>query len=98
MDDKYYELLGFISGILFPLSIIPQIYKSYKTKDLNDISYYWQFTFISALILALIYSFHFNLKPIYTSSLFELTLMLILTFMKFLYRNNNNIINPEENV
>lgn len=97
MDDKYYELLGFISGILFPLSIIPQIYKSYKTKDLNDISYYWQFTFITALILALIYSIHFDLKPIYTSSFFELTMMLILTFMKFLYRNNN-IIKTGENV
>jgi len=26
--------------------LVPQVYKSYKTKKLDDISYYWQFTFV----------------------------------------------------
>ena len=82
-----YDICGFIAGLLFPLSLIPQIYKSYKTKNLDDISYYWQFIFILALLLALVYSFHYDLMPIYVSSSIELLFMVILTSMKFCYRN-----------
>jgi len=86
--DTFYESLGFISGILFPLSLTPQIYKSYKTKDLSDISYYWQLLYVFSLTLVILYSTHFDLKPIYLSSIFELILMIILIFMKFIYTNN----------
>ena len=49
-----YELCGFMGGLLFPISLIPQIYKSFKTKDLSSISYYWQFLFMTALICGII--------------------------------------------
>ena len=94
--DTFYESLGFISGILFPLSLTPQIYKSYKTKDLSDISYYWQLLYVFSLTLAILYSTHFDLKPIYLSSIFELILMLVLIFLKFIYRNNDKIIDIEQ--
>ena len=41
MCDKHsdtlniYDICGYISGILFPLSLFPQVYKSYKTKKLK---------------------------------------------------------------
>ena len=81
----FYEICGFIAGLLFPLGLIPQIYKSYKTKDLKSISYYWQFIYLFALTCALIYSFHNQLVPIYISSLIEIIFMIILTVMKFIY-------------
>ena len=94
-NDEFnvYMVCGYISGILFPLSLIPQVYKSYKTKNLNDISYYWQITFIFSLICAIIYSVYYDLKPIYLSSILELILILSLTIMKYIYRNNTVIIN-----
>ena len=82
---NFYDFCGYFSGILFPLSLVPQIYKSYKTKKLDDISYYWQFTFILSLICALIYSIYYNLKPIYISSFLELSFAMVLTIMKFIY-------------
>lgn len=82
---NFYDICGYLSGILFPLSLVPQIYKSYKTKKLDDISYYWQFTFIVGLTGALIYSLYYNLRPIYISSFLELIFVLILTFMKIIY-------------
>ena len=33
-----YEVLGIISGILGSVSILPQIYKSYKTRSSKDLS------------------------------------------------------------
>jgi MtN3 and saliva related transmembrane protein len=77
-----YELCGYSAGILFASSLIPQVYKSFKTKELNDISIIWQLIFILALVLGIIYSYHNNLKPIYICSFIELILMIILLFLK----------------
>jgi hypothetical protein len=52
---------------------------------------------VFSLTLAILYSTHFDLKPIYLSSIFELILMIILIFMKFIYTNNKidtNILLP----
>jgi len=77
-----YELCGYSAGILFASSLIPQVYKSFKTKELNDISIIWQLIFILALVLGIIYSYHNDLKPIYICSFIELLLMIILLLLK----------------
>ena len=84
-----YESCGYGAGFLFALSLIPQIYKSYRSKNMNDISFGWQFIFIIALIMSLVYSFHEDLPPIYISSLIELVFMIILLIMKVIYRDYN---------
>ena len=49
----FYDTCGYISGFLFASSLVPQLYKSCKIKQLDDISYYWQFTFLSGMSLML---------------------------------------------
>jgi MtN3 and saliva related transmembrane protein len=91
----FYEACGYGAGILFASGFIPQIYKSYKTKDLDDISYGWQFIFTSGVILGIIYSVHYDLKPIYICSSVELCFMVILIGMKIMYgKKNSDIENP----
>ena len=94
-----YELCGYSAGILFASSLIPQVYKSFKTKELNDISIIWQLIFILALVLGIIYSYHNNLKPIYICSFIELILMIILLFLKInsiiIFKNVNNMENNQ---
>jgi len=85
-----YELCGYSAGILFASSLIPQVYKSCKTKELDDISIIWQLIFIIALILGIIYSYHKNLKPIYICSFIELFLMILLLSMKIIFNYNNH--------
>ena len=63
-----YEICGYLAGILFACSLVPQLYKSCKTKNLDDISYGWQTIYILAIILGLIYSIHRDLPPVYLSS------------------------------
>ena len=84
-----YESCGYGAGFLFALSLMPQIYKSYKTKNKDDISFGRQFIFIMALIMSLVYSFHEDLAPIYISSSIELVFMIILLIMKIIYRDYN---------
>lgn len=82
-----YEICGYSAGILFASSLIPQLYKSCKTKNLDDISYGWQAIYILAIILGLIYSIHKDLPPVYLSSSVELIFMIILIILKYYYRN-----------
>jgi len=64
---------------------------------MNDISYGWQFIFLTGVILGIIYSVHKNLPPIYLCSSVELVFMLILICMKVYYEkfeNNVDVENP----
>ena len=81
----YYDACGYVAGFLFACGLIPQLYNSYQTKNLEDISYAWQFIFISAVILGIIYSVHKELPPVYISSSVELFFMIILLIMKIIY-------------
>ena len=92
-----YESCGYGAGVLFTLSLMPQIYKSYKTKNMNDISFGWQFIFIMALIMSLVYSFHEELAPIYISSSIELVFMIILLIMKIIYREYSVLKDDSDN-
>jgi MtN3 and saliva related transmembrane protein len=85
-----YEICGYSAGILFASSLIPQVYKSFKTKNLDDISFLWQIIFIIAIILGIIYSYHLDLKPIYICSFVELLLMTTLLILKIISLNNIN--------
>ena len=84
-----YELCGYGAGILFASGFIPQIYKSYTTKNMDDISFGWQFIFLTGIILGIIYSVHHELPPIYICSSIELNFMIILILMKIKYKKNN---------
>ena len=88
MDEiDIYDIFGYSSGILFAGSLIPQLYKSYKTKELNDISICWQSIFLLGLIFLFIYSFHNDLKPVYIPASVETSFMLLLIIMKLYYHN-----------
>ena len=92
-----YDICGYTAGILFASGFIPQVYKSYKTKNMDDISYAWQFIFLTAVMLGIIYSVHKNLPPIYLCSSVELLFMIILIFMKVYYEKcekNVDVENP----
>ena len=84
MDDIY-DVCGYGAGVLFASGFVPQIYKSYKTKNMNDISYGWQFIFLIGVILGIIYSVHKDLPPIYLCSSVELVFMVTLIIMKYSY-------------
>ena len=86
-----YEFCGYAAGIFFASSLVPQIHKSYVTKDMDDISCGWQLLLIIALLMSLVYSIHMNLPPVYISTFLELIFMITLIIMKFMYRDYNTL-------
>ena len=64
-------------------------FKNITHKELDDISYAWQFIFTFGVILGIIYSVHHDLKPIYICSSVELCFMVILITMKYIYSKSD---------
>lgn len=86
-----YDICGYGAGIMFAASLVPQIYKSYMTKDMEDISYGWQILLIIAILMSLVYSSHMNLPPVFMSSLVELVFMITLIIMKIMYKDYDKL-------
>ena len=84
-----YEACGYLAGILFAAGLVPQVYKSFKTKNLRDISYGWQFTYLTATTVMIIYGVHKELPAIYIPTFFENLLILSLIVMKIQYHKKD---------
>ena len=85
--DKNYkiDIVGYSGGIVLGICLIPQIYKTYKSKDVENISYLWQILHIVGVSLHLYYSLYYNLLPILIPTIVELVLIIILFIMKIYY-------------
>jgi MtN3 and saliva related transmembrane protein len=79
-----------IVGILLSICLLPQIYKIYKTKQVENISYLWQILYIIGIIMHLYYGIYYNLLPIYIPTIIELILILIMILLKLIYSKNND--------
>ena len=94
--NKTIDYLGYSGGIILSICLIPQIYKTYKTKHVENISYLWQILYITGITLHLYYSFYYNLLPIFIPTIVELCLIIFLLILKIIY--NKNISQDDENI
>jgi len=95
-DDKNstVDTLGYSGGFVLSICLLPQIYKTIKTKEVEHLSYLWQILYIIGLSLHLYYSIFYHLLPILIPTVIELTLIIILLVLKIcLSYNNANIDN-----
>ena len=77
--------IGYAGGIILSICLIPQIYKIIKTREVDNISYIWQFLYILGICLHLYYGVYYNLLPIYIPSIIELLLIIILLGLKIYF-------------
>jgi MtN3 and saliva related transmembrane protein len=87
VDNDIVNIMGYSGGIILSVCLFPQILKIIKTKEVKNISYIWQLMYIIGLCLNFVYSFHYNLLPIYIPCIIELLFIVFLTFLKFIYSN-----------
>lgn len=83
------DAIGYSGGIVLSICLIPQIYKIYETKHVENISYTWQFLYILGISLHLYYGIYYNLLPIFIPTIIELLLIILLVILKIKYTNNN---------
>jgi MtN3 and saliva related transmembrane protein len=90
------EIYGYLSMIFYSITFVPQIYKCYKSKEANSLSYLMLFISCLGTIFNLIYSILISAQPNIISAVLYLSATLSITGMKYYYSfasNVNNISN-----
>ena len=90
MDDNYMDstllnILGLIAGAVTSIGFIPQLVRGYRTKQLDDISYYMPTILAVGMLLWIIYGIFLIALPIIIANTFGMSCCILLIVMKRLY-------------
>ena len=85
MDVATLEILGLIAGAITSLGFIPQLVKGYKTKKLDDVSYFMPIVLAIGMTLWLIYGLMRDSLAIISANFFAITCCIILIIIKKIY-------------
>lgn len=80
------QLIGYISGFIVAVSLIPQVIQAWKTKSTKDISLGWTIILLIGLLLYFIYGIGINEMPIIITNTIETILVLSLIIAKLKYK------------
>lgn len=81
------QLLGFMAGLCTTVAATPQIYKTWKTKEVEDISLKMFLVLASGLLMWTVYGFIRNDLPILLTNGISLCLNSSMIFLYFRYRD-----------
>jgi MtN3 and saliva related transmembrane protein len=79
------ELFGLIAGAVTSMGFIPQIIRGYKTKKLEDVSYYMPAILAIGMALWLVYGFLISALAVMVANAFGIGCCLSLIIMKKKY-------------
>jgi len=82
----YLELLGYVSGGLITIALLPQVIKSWKTKSTKDISIPWMILYQTGLILCIGYGIGIGSMPFVLTTIVELLMAVSLLILKCIYK------------
>jgi MtN3 and saliva related transmembrane protein len=88
MNPILFEILGLIAGAVTSMGYLPQLYKGYKTKKLEDISYYMPAILAIGMTLWLIYGIFLEALAVIIANIFGVLCSILLILMKKRYSKN----------
>ena len=83
MDGVF--LLGLVAGAVTSLGFIPQLVRGYRTKELDDVSYYMPITLAVGMTLWMLYGVFVEGFPIIIANAFGISCCIVLLVMKKMY-------------
>ena len=83
--DSTIELFGLIAGAVTSMGFVPQLVKGYRTKKLEDISYYMPAVLAVGMTLWFIYGFLIEALAVMIANAFGVTCCVLLIIMKKMY-------------
>jgi len=85
MDLTNLEILGLIAGAITSIGYLPQIFKGYKTKKLNDVSFFMPGILAFGMLLWLVYGIILNSIAVIVANIFGVACSILLIIMKKKY-------------
>ncbi|MGB7843711.1 MAG: SemiSWEET transporter [Salinimicrobium sp.] len=80
------EILGLVAGACTTAAVVPQLWKTWKTKEVDDVSPRMFLVLITGLALWLVYGIIINDTPIIATNGTALLLNSFMLFLFFRYR------------
>ncbi|WP_368356221.1 SemiSWEET family sugar transporter [Polaribacter sp. SA4-10] len=82
----FYEVIGLIAAFITTASFLPQVYKTWKTKQTEGLSLTMYVTFFIGIVLWLIYGIHLNSLPMILANSITAVSSLFLVIMKLRHK------------
>ena len=82
----FIQFSGYLAGAILAVALIPQVYKSYKTKSTTDISLAWSIILVVGLSLYLVYGIGIRQMPIIVMNTIETLLAISVVVAKLIYK------------
>ena len=92
------DVCGLVGSVVIVIMFIPEIHHVYKHKDAKAINYNFLHLNLTASILSLVYSFHYNVIPMTITNVSAGIFSIIMYYFKYLYelKEKNQIIDIPE--
>jgi len=85
MDFNALELFGLVAGAVTSAGFIPQLIRGYRTKKLEDVSYFMPIVLTAGMTLWFIYGLFLNAFAVIVANIFGVVCCLTLIIMKKIY-------------
>ncbi|MBU7581358.1 MAG: SemiSWEET family sugar transporter [Nostoc sp. TH1S01] len=82
----FLTILGLVAGALTTIAFLPQMFKTWKTKSAKDVSFVMLITFMSGLLLWLVYGIALQALPIIIANAISFIFNLIILCLKLRYK------------
>ncbi|MBD2450378.1 SemiSWEET transporter [Nostoc sp. FACHB-152] len=82
----FLTILGLMAGALTTIAFLPQMYKTWQSKSAKDVSFVMLITFMSGLLLWLVYGLALNALPIIIANGICFIFNLIILVLKIKYK------------
>tara|TARA_X000000950_G_C13389010_1_gene447439 strand:+ start:34 stop:324 length:291 start_codon:yes stop_codon:yes gene_type:complete len=92
------DIFGYLGAFCLTITLIPQIYKTYREKKMDDFSYGFLGIQVLTCIFFLIYGLMLEAVPLIIANIFVLSQTFILMNFKFRYSYLQNTIRGESAV
>ena len=78
--------IGYLGSFLSCITFIPQVYQSWKSKSVGDLSFLMILIVISSTIVWLVYGYFVNSGPVIMANTVVLALSLMLLYFKLTFK------------
>jgi MtN3 and saliva related transmembrane protein len=84
---NYIEIIGFTAAFLTTAAFLPQVYKTWKTKDVTSLSLPMLLMFFTGVFAWLVYGFYINSPSMVLANTITLASSFLLVYFKIKYKN-----------
>lgn len=78
-------VIGTIAGVLTSIAVVPQVFRTWRTKHAKDLSIWQPLLLVAGMLLWLIYGLMIGDNPLIVANTFSLACYLFLIGMKIVY-------------